>query len=250
MISSTRGAARFILPTAMLVAMPLGISACSDDDPRRPSATPGQTRSTVASPPPSYSPEQVKAAPLAPKDVGKDIRETTAAVEALKERRAPMCSLTGVALDGDPEMHIRQYANSAQGSEEIRYAQLVARYDESGAAGQSFSKLEKLARSCPARRHVPAKKIRENFTLFAHDDTWKVTADTVAGWRRIRGTEQQTYPASASKFNVLHFMYDYAVRGNVVVATVYWERTEPKKSGEPIARRATELLTKQLQKFG
>jgi hypothetical protein len=40
------------------------------------------------------------------------------------------------------------------------------------------------------------------------------------------------------------------MRGNVVIASVYWQRVRPKKPGDPIAKRATELLTTQLQKFG
>ncbi|GAA2420876.1 hypothetical protein GCM10010191_35270 [Actinomadura vinacea] len=249
MTFTLRGTTRVTATPAILVSAALCLSACSDEGQSAP-PPPKPSSSTAASPPPSYSPEKIKAASLTPKEVGKDIRETQAAVEALKDRQAPMCSLSGVELKGDPEIGVRQYANSAQGSDEIRYAQLIARYDDGGAANESFQALRSSARGCPPRRNVPAKKIRKNFTLFAHDDTWKVTEDTVAGWRRLRGTEQQTYPASASKFNVLHFMYDYAVRGNLVIATVYWERTEPKKPADPIGRRATELLTKQLQKFG
>ena len=238
--------------TATLMATLLGLSACSDGDPKNAGAPEPskQAVGTSTPPPPSYSAEQIRAALLGPKEIGKDIRETAAEVGALETRQAPMCSYSGVALTGKPDITIRQFANSARGRDEIRYAQLVARYDDSAEAERSFAALEKAARACPPRRHVPSKKVEKNRTRLAHDDTWKVTASTVAGWRGLRGIEQQTYPPSASKFNVFHFMYDYAVRGNVVIATVYWERTEPKKSGDPIARRATELLTKQLQKFG
>jgi hypothetical protein len=45
-------------------------------------------------------------------------------------------------------------------------------------------------------------------------------------------------------------LYDYALRGNLIVATMYYERTEPRQSGDPVVKRATEVLTKQLRRLG
>ena len=49
---------------------------------------------------------------------------------------------------------------------------------------------------------------------------------------------------------MFYVVYDYAQRGNVVFSSVYWERVRPKVSGDRVAKRATELLTKQLEKIG
>lgn len=161
-----------------------------------------------------------------------------------------MCSLSGSKLPGDPEITVRQYSNPAQGADEIKYAQLVAWYDNADAAATSFQALKAKAKACPTARRIPARKVRKNVTTLAHDDTWKIVEDNVAGWTHLRGIEHQTYSAAATKSNVLQLMYDYAVRGNIVIATVYWERAEPKRSSVPVERRATDLLTKQLQKIG
>ncbi|XVQ12693.1 hypothetical protein ACQP1W_09095 [Spirillospora sp. CA-255316] len=246
-ITTGRPASSRALSVSLAIAALL-LSACSNEPDKAPAAA--KPSQTTPAPPPNYPAAQVKAGLLSPQEIGRSIREIPAAIESLQHRQVPMCSLSGVKLQGDPELTIRQYTNPAKGSGEVKYAQLVARYGDAQKAGSAFRELRQRATSCPPKKHVPAKKVRENFVIFAHEDTWKTSEGTIAGWQYLRGAEQQTYPASASKVNVLHLMHDYAVRGNVVVATVYWERTEPKKSGEPIARRATELLTKQLQKFG
>ncbi|GAA3943757.1 hypothetical protein GCM10023085_27130 [Actinomadura viridis] len=171
-------------------------------------------------------------------------------MEALKERQVPLCSLSGGNLEGKPTITTRQYSNKKQGADEIKYAQLLARYDDGNAAKDAFQALRSKIEACPAKRSVPAKRVRKNVLLLAHEDTWKSAENNTGGWTHLRGVEEQTYAATATKFNVLHFVYDYALRGNIIIATVYWERAEPKTSTDPAARRATEVLTKQLQKFG
>jgi hypothetical protein len=236
------------LPLTLAIIPLLALCACSggtDENGAGASPVPN-----TPSPPPSYSSSHLKARLLSSGEVGDDIRAIPPAIEALQRRQVPMCSLSGVDLQGGPETLVRQYTNPARGRGEIKYAQFVARYPDAKSAEAAFGTLRQRARACAPKRHVPAKKTRRNFVIFAHDDVWKTSEGTFSGWKHLRGSEQQTYPASASKVNVLHLMHDYAVRGNVVLTTVYWERAEPKKSSDPIARRATELLRKQLQKFG
>jgi len=57
-------------------------------------------------------------------------------------------------------------------------------------------------------------------------------------------------PPRTSKYNVFYDVYDYAVRGNVEVSSLYWERVKPTAPGDQIAKKATAVLTKQLQKIG
>jgi hypothetical protein len=54
------------------------------------------------------------------------------------------------------------------------------------------------------------------------------------------------YSPSSSVINVVYFVYDYVSRGNLVLVSMYWERVGPKASGDPVAKKATALLTKQL----
>ncbi|KAB2341287.1 hypothetical protein [Actinomadura rudentiformis] len=178
------------------------------------------------------------------------MRQIDIGLDSLQKKQAPMCSLSGTRLPGRYGAAVRQFSNTISGKGEIKYAQLIARYTDAQGAATAYEVLRKAARSCPPKRHVPPKRLNENFTLFEHDDTWKVTEGNLAGWAHLRGFEQHVEPPSQTKFNVYYFIYDYAHRGNVVTATLYWERTEPKKSGDPIAQRATELLTRQLQKIG
>ncbi|WP_155884832.1 hypothetical protein [Actinomadura flavalba] len=153
-------------------------------------------------------------------------------------------------LEGNPRFVTRQFTNPHKGAKEVKYVQVVAVYPDSAAAMAAFDALKKSAHSCPPRRHVPAKKVRENFTRYAHDDTWKVSEPTDQRWTRLQGQEVQKYAASASQYNWLHLIYDFAVRGNTFLAMLYWGRTEPKKSPQKIidqARSAVELQLKQFQ---
>ncbi|MFI0451091.1 hypothetical protein [Actinomadura sp. 6N118] len=226
------------------------LASCGGEDKQsRPSATPTQSAPAVA-PPPNLSTQQVKAGLLSSREVGSEIKQTGIAVEAIQKKQAPMCSLSGIKLPGQPETTIRQFSNPATGKGEVKYAQLIARYQDAPGAANAYAALQKAARACPSKQHVPPKKVNANFTLFAHDDTWRVSEDSLAGWTHLRGFERQKYSASASKENIFYFTYDYAVRGNLVITTLYWERTSPSKPSDPISKRAAELLDKQLKKLG
>lgn len=227
------------------------ITSCSDGGPEKTSAASTTTAASSPAQPPTYSADQVKSRLLTAGEVGNGVHEAPVEFLPFKDRKAPSCSLSGVSLPAKPELTFQQFSNrTRKASEEVKYAQLVARYESATDATKGYERLKAKARSCPAKQHVPPRKIRENFTLFPHDDTWKTSEDTVAGWQHLRGLEKQVIPRGYTKHNVLHYMYDYALRGNLVVATAYWERTEPDESGTPIAERATELLNKQLRKFG
>jgi hypothetical protein len=231
-----------------LALVAVAASGCSDDSKPKPSAPPAPSVST-SPPAPIVTEAQLKAALIKPDEISPGIKQAQIAVEALKDKKAPMCSLSAAGITGKPQITTRQFYNPKDRIAEVRYAQIFARYDDAPAAQSAFAALTKKAKSCPKKQHIPPKPLTKDFTLFAHDDTWKVSEDKVAQWVHTRGLEEHV-EGHFQKYPVYHFIYDYAVRGNVLFASLYWERTEPKKPSEPIIKRATAVLTKQLEKIG
>jgi hypothetical protein len=162
------------------------------------------------------------------------MRERPARVQGLEEGEAPSCYLSSIELPGSPELVIRQFTTP----------------DGNTSATGAYEAIKSKTKKCPAKNRTKSRKLPNNRVTLAHDDTWKVTEDQLSGWRHIRGIEKNVYPPSTSIINVYHIYFDYAVRGNVVIASVYWQRTKPSQSSEPIEKKATEVLTKQLQKIG
>ncbi|MFP3961397.1 hypothetical protein SMC26_03620 [Actinomadura fulvescens] len=231
--------------------MGLVLAGCGGDDkksgPKKSSTPPSPSPSAQ----PSYDAAKVREALLKPGEIGKGLREVQVSLLPLQDKQIPICSLGGAKVDGEPRITIRQFTDRKSSTSRTNYSQLVAHYDDSAAASQAFAKVKTKATACPAKKRVNAKRIPgKRVVLFSHDDTWKTSGDSVEGWTHLRGFERQLYSASQTTENVLFFVYDYAVRGNVLVTTVYWERTKPSKSGEPVAARAMEILTKQLRKIG
>jgi hypothetical protein len=215
-----------------------------------PTGSTSRAATPTTPPPPTFTTDHVKSALLNKREIGSGIQQIDIAIESIRNGKVALCSLSGAKLPGKPQLGTRQYIKPNDKVSEVKYAQMVALYNDVTAAASAFSELKSKAISCPKKQHVPPKRVSSNFTLFAHDDTWKTSEDEVAGWTHLRGFEQQVYPTSLTKHNVFYYIYDYAVRGNLVFTSVYWERTDPGKSGDPIAKRASDLLTKQLQKIG
>ncbi|WP_026413949.1 hypothetical protein [Actinomadura oligospora] len=230
--------------------MALALTGCGGSHKKKAAPSPSTPTTTPSSPPPTYSADQVKAALLAPADIKKGIHQIKVVLDPLKFDKVPICSLTGFKMPGSPQLTTRQFVNDTLGAEQFQYAQLIARYDDTASATSAYSALNSAASKCPKRRHIPPKKVTENFTIFSHNDTWKVADSTIQSWTHLQGTEQQVYPPDATKFNVYNVFYDYASRGNVVIATMYAQRTAPKASAAPIAQQASTVIQKQLGKFG
>ncbi|MFI6517268.1 hypothetical protein ACIBF1_17060 [Spirillospora sp. NPDC050679] len=231
----------------------IALSSCGggkEDKKTSPTPPPSPSTTPTATPAPSFTAEHVRQSLITPKDIGPKVKQIPTVSDFLKDRQAPMCSLTGAKLPGSPKTAARQFTNSIQKKGGVNYLQLIAHYDEAPSASTAFATLTKKARSCPKKQHVAPKRIRKNFTLFAHDDTWRTSEGTLDGWSHLRGYEKHVEPPSQTKDNVYYFSYDYAVRGNVLVTTLYSERTGPKDSGDPSYKRSLDLLTKQLQKIG
>lgn len=236
--------------TSVAIVAALALTGCGGSDKKK-SAPPASTPATTpSSTPPSYSADQIKAALLAPADIKKGIHEIKVVLDPLKFDKVPICSLTGFKMPGSPELTTRQFVNDTLGADQFQYAQLIARYSDAANANSAYSALSNAANKCPQHRHVPPKKVSENFTIFPHDDKWKVADSATQSWVHIQGTEQQVYSPDATKYNVYNVFYDYAARGNVVIATMYAQRTTPKASAAPIAQQASTVIQKQLGKFG
>jgi len=246
-----RASSRINLHKILAAACVSGITLTGCNGNKSESSSPAPSTPTKAvTPTPNYSLEQIKANLIPPSAIAERMREIRVVLEGLKDKKVPSCSLSGVKLPNDPDIITRQFTRQAQPRDEIRYAQIIARYNSPQDAESAFQKIHKKANSCPPKRHFPPKRIDQKTYSFAHDDTWKVEEGEISGWRHLRGYERQVVPPSQTRYNVFYVMYDYAVRGNVVLGTLYMERTEPGESGKPIAKRATNILAKQLQKFG
>jgi hypothetical protein len=170
-------------------------------------------------------------------------------VQALKKKAAPSCANSTVAFPGKPSILTRQFGPSGNRSTEPNFAQITAIFDTANSAADAFATINTKVAACPGKQHVPAKKLPGKLVALAYDETWKLGDDNVLGWTHLRGLEKTKYPIS-STINVIYLVHDYVVRGNVVIASVYFQQVKTSASAEPVTRRATALLTKQLQKIG
>jgi len=213
-------------------------------------ATPPASATIKTSPPPpSYSSEHIKRNLIPSSEVAKNLRQIEVIFEGAKEKKVTSCSLSKVELPENPEIITRQLIKNDHPSTEVHYIQLIARYENSQKADVAFQKVRAKARSCPPKQNIPPKRTSRGTTMFPHRDTWKIEEGSIAGWQHLRGHERREFPRSMTRYNISFMVYDYAVRGNVLVCTYYSERQNPGESSNPIVRRATEILTKQLQKF-
>jgi hypothetical protein len=203
-------------------------------------------------PPPTFKADHIRSALLPPHDVAAGAKLVAPTFPGLTEASVPGCSASAFRLPGRPKTLARQLRAIAKrgGFTGTAYIQLVALYPDATAAANAMEAVRGKVKACPAKRHFPAERREKRQIALSHTDTWTITEDTTAGWRHVRGFEKHAEPPSSGQFSVFYDVYDYAVRGNVVIATLYWERVKPATSGQKIADRATAVLTKQLQKIG
>jgi hypothetical protein len=234
---------------ACVPLLAFAVAGCGGDgEPKKPATATSSAPS--ASPLPSYDAAQVKSSLLDAEDLHFKASSQTPNFPGPDRGAAPSCSLSRINLPGEPEKIAQQFGSSASRFTDPNFNQLVAIYPSRGEAAGAFTHIQEKLDACPAKRHVPQKRISDNRITLAHDDTWKPSEDMVAGWTHLRGFEKHVEPPSTSVINVYYLIYDYATRGNVIVTSVYWQRVRPKASSDPIVKRATELLTKQLQMIG
>lgn len=236
-------------PLVVICTGVIVLTGCSSGSTSTATSPPPETPTKTATPPPIYSSEHIKKNLIPPEEVAKNLRKVEVAFQGAKEGKATSCSLSKVELPGDPETIARQLVRNNHPSTEIHYIQFIARYKDPQEAGAAFQKVQNKALSCPPKQNVPPKRTSRGTTMLPHKDTWKTEEGIVAGWRHLRGHERRTFPRSMTRYNISFMVYDYAVRGNVLVCTYYSERQNPGESSTPITKRATEILTRQLQKL-
>jgi hypothetical protein len=210
----------------------------------KPSAAP------VTTSPPSFTPQQVGSSLIQAKDIASNVSSEDLLVPGLNQNAAPSCSDTQIRLPGKPKITTREFANQHDFYTGMHYAQLVAVYPDQPSADLAYAAINIKVGSCPKNEHVPGKRLPNNKVTIEHDNTWTVTEDTVTNWTHVRGFQKHVEPPSTSIYNFFYLVYDYAVRGNVVLASLYVQRGKPSLSGDSVAKKASSLLSKQLQKIG
>lgn len=207
---------------------------------------------SATSPPPHFTSQQLLRRLISAKDIGPGFEQSIIGTRAFLDSKALMCSLSGVKLPGKPEIGVRQYASNAKIRYGKNYNQFVALYPDADQANRAFAAIKAVALKCPPKQHVPAQPDpTSKSTLFQHDDTWTLSPqDTIEGWAHLRGWEREVYSPKATKHNIIFDAYDYSLRGNLILATLYNERADPKDTGDAIKQRASEVLTKQLKALG
>ena len=223
------------------------LAGCSEDK-----AEPSPTTAATPTPPPVpvYTFEQAKGGLISIKDLGGKWTRSNLPITSFKEGELRGCSNSKIELPGDPETSSRIFGEPKYETRGANYGHFIAVYPDAAQAVQAMDNAREELSKCPASKKIPLKRLSEKKFTYQHDDTWKLTEDEVAGWRHIRGFEKSVYPPAISNINVFYFSIDYAQRGNLIFSSIYWKRVTPKDSGDPIAEKATELLTKQLNRFG
>lgn len=234
---------------AALALLASALTGCSEGKkaPSPPAKAPSET--ATAAPVPTYAAEKTKSALLDAEDLGKKWTEE-GLPDAFKEGMVRGCSDSKIALVGSPRIWAQKFGAPRFRFEGVNYAQLVAVHPTADQATASMDRIRETLAKCPAAKKIPQKKLPDDRFAYQHDDTWKMTEGDVLGWRHVRGFEKSVYPPSLSRINVFYYSLDYAQRGNIVFSSMYWQRVKQKESGDPIAEKATEILTEQLQRFG
>ncbi|GAB3279371.1 hypothetical protein GCM10027589_05880 [Actinocorallia lasiicapitis] len=133
------------------------------------------------------------------------------------------------------------------------HAELFLLYSDATNASDAFSELREKVNKCKKKiivKRTPLPDSDNKRFDAGFDSEWSDNDKPVAKWTRIGGFQKADFADYFGKYNVVYTAFDYALRGNLVVVSLYWEGTEPAKSGAPIAKRAEALLVKQLERLG
>ncbi len=214
--------------------------------PHRAAPAPKDSRATAAV---TYTAQHVKSALLSAGDIGSTTRETALTILGLTKGSVPSCADSIVKLPAGADTAARQFGPPDPRYTGENYAVLAAVYPDAASASAAFGRVRSAFLACKDKRHVQAKKVHHDQTTLPYDETWTRTTDSTAGWTHLRGFEKRTYSPNVSVINVEYQAYDYALRGNAIISTLYWKRGKPSMSADPVAKQATVLLTRQLTKI-
>ncbi len=234
-----------VLAAVLAVTM---VAACGGPAHKPSGKVPTSQASPVA--PVSYTAEHIKGALLRAGDVASGVHGEPVTFTGFAKDTVPSCADTKIALPGNPATTAQQYGPSDTRSSAPGYAQQAAVFPDAAEATKAFAQITAKIAKCPGTQHVASKKLSAKQITLPYAATWKTTTDTVNGWRHLQGFEKRTYSPSSSIINVIYEVYDYAERGNVIIASLYLKRVKPSAAGDPAAKAATGLLTEQLTKIG
>ncbi|GAA4133092.1 hypothetical protein [Actinomadura keratinilytica] len=243
-IVSAHAQASLLVMSALLAGATAG---CGGDGPEAAPKTPAPP-STASPSAPTYTKAQLKSSLLPPQDIDKNLRSRSINFQGLSKQSVPTCSDSSVRVAEPQWSSVRQFADTSS-LYATRYAQFAAVYDDAASAQREFDKIRTAAHKCPTKGHVDSERVSENRIRLGYDYTWSMREDSITGWRLLRSSLEKTAKA-AGKSNTLSSAIDYGIRGNALIASIYWKRLPPGKSGDSISKEATEILTKQLQKIG
>jgi hypothetical protein len=148
------GRARLKVPGVFLTISALALAGCGGDGEKKTDSPPGAAAPSTSAPPPIYTADQIEKGLLTPKEIGSGIQEIGTVADVLKDGSAPTCSLTATKVQGKPQITTRQFSSRASGKDEVKYTQVLARYDTVDAAAGSYEALKKKVRSCPATHNA------------------------------------------------------------------------------------------------
>lgn len=235
---------RFALPASLLLLL-TGCGGGGDGSVKAPhTVRPKDPQAAIA-----YTAQHVKSALLSAGDISPSTRETALTILGLTKGSVPSCADSIVRLPAGTGTAARQFGPPDPRYTGENYAVLAAVYPDAASASAAFGRVRAAFLACEDKRQVQAKKVHHDQTTLAYDETWTRTTDGVAGWTHLRGFEKRTYSPNLSVINVEYQAYDYALRGNAVISTLYWKRGKPSMSADPVAKQATALLTRQLAKI-
>lgn len=212
-------------------------------------SSPPASASATATPV-SYTPEHVKSSLLTADDVGSGTRTLPVTITGFKKNTVPSCADTAISLPGKPSTTAHQFGPPDPRSSAPNYAEQAAVFPDAASAASAFAHVKSTISACPGKQRVRSKKLGRNQVTLPYSTTWKTTTDSMSGWTHVQGFEKRTYSPSASIINVIYETYDYAYRGNALIASLYLKRVKPAAAGDPVTKQATALLAKQLAKIG
>ncbi|WP_344822995.1 hypothetical protein [Actinocorallia longicatena] len=226
-------------------------TGCSGDkDETGPSPSPSTGPS--GTPPPVFTLEQVETALLTRGDYGKNW-----AVPAPERRRTSLvkkqietCTYGKLDPPGTPQFAAQQYSEKSGRLDGGNRSELIMVYPTAEEASGAFARTQEKLKDCRPKKRVPPSPIPSSTRFLASfDATWTPTEEPIGEWRRSGGLQKGVY-STYIKHNIAYTFFDYALRGNVLVSSIYWQATEPRTKVDPIKKRAEELLTKQLERIG
>ncbi|MCD0447955.1 hypothetical protein LO762_01910 [Actinocorallia sp. API 0066] len=246
---------KFAITATIVTLAASSVAACGNSQ-EKPSKNLGAPSGQPTEPPPTYTAKQVQGLLINAKHIGPKWKTTDVQIDALKKGKVLSCSISEVALKGSPELVIDEFGAPNYLFTGANFARLIAVYDDPPTAASSFNELYKKLAECPAKQNVPATErkdvnpTKDKEYYFPHKDTWKLTEGETSGWRHVRAVEEAVTSPSISRINLRVLVLDYALRGNVIFTSYYWQRLEPDKKSKPLEDKATELLGEQLRRFG